>query len=88
MDAYTGKEGDSSVVAGANYTVSGNLTLKDSTKNISFPANLTMADNKLSAKANFNIDRTQWGIVYGNDKSLKDKFISETVNIKVDISSK
>jgi polyisoprenoid-binding protein YceI len=74
-------------VAGANYTVSGNLTMKDSTKNITFPAKITVADNSLTALANFNVDRTQWGIRYGNDKSLGDKFISETVNIQLNLKA-
>ena len=79
---------DKSVVAGANALVSGNLTLKDSTKNISFPAAITVSETEISAKANFNIDRTQWGMSYGNDKSLKDKFISPEVNIAIDINAK
>lgn len=85
---YTATAGDSSIVAGANYMVSGNLTLKDSTKNVSFPAKIDMENNILSAQANFDIDRTQWGMSYGNDKSLKDKFISPTVNISLNIKSK
>lgn len=76
-----------SIVEGANYEISGNLTLKDVTKNVSFPARVTVAGNKLTAKANFNIDRTQWGIVYGNDRSLGDKFISETVNIEINLEA-
>jgi hypothetical protein len=35
----------------------------------------------LQAKANFDIDRRQWQMNYGNDKTLGDKFISETVNV-------
>lgn len=71
----------------ATHTISGNLTLKDSTKNISFPAKLTIADNNLQAQANFNIDRTLWGLHYGNDKSLGDKFIRPEVNIKLNITA-
>jgi len=85
VEPYIHDGKDSSVVAGANYTVSGNLTLKDVTKNVSFPANIALVNNTFSAKANFNIDRTVWGLKYGNDKSLKDKFISEVVNITFDI---
>lgn len=87
VESYSGAS-DASVVEGANYVVSGNLTLKDSTKNISFPANISVNENELTAKANFNIDRTQWGMSYGNDKSLKDKFISPEVNIRLDIKAK
>jgi polyisoprenoid-binding protein YceI len=84
---YTAAGGDSSVVAGANHTVSGNFTMKDVTKNISFPAKIDVIGNALTAQANFNIDRTQWGIRYGNDKSLGDKFISETVNIQLNLTA-
>ena len=39
-------------------------------------------------KGNFDIDRTQWNMNYGNDKSLGDKFISEKVNIELDLEAK
>lgn len=84
---YTATGSDSSVVAGANYIVSGNFTLKDATKNITFPAKIDVAGNTLTARADFDIDRTQWGMRYGNDKSLGDKFISETVNIELNLKA-
>ena len=84
---YTAASGDSSVVSGANATVSGNFTMKDTTKNITFPAKVDVTGNTATALANFNIDRTQWGIRYGNDKSLGDKFISETVNIQLNLKA-
>lgn len=84
---YTATGSDGSVVAGANYTVSGNFTLKDATKNITFPAKVDVINGTLTALANFDIDRTQWGIRYGNDKSLGDKFISETVNIQLNLKA-
>lgn len=71
----------------ATHKISGNLTLKDSTKNVSFPAQVTVADNSVKAVANFNIDRTQWGMYYGNDQSLGDKFIRPEVNIKLNINA-
>ena len=71
----------------ATHKISGNLTLKDSTKNVSFPAKVTLAENNVKASANFNIDRTQWGMYYGNDQSLGDKFIRPEVNIKLNITA-
>ncbi|HEY8396843.1 MAG TPA: YceI family protein [Flavihumibacter sp.] len=71
----------------ATHQISGNLTLKDSTKNVSFPANVTVADDAVKATANFNIDRTQWGMFYGSDQSLGDKMIRPEVNIKLNISA-
>lgn len=77
------KDNEKSLVEGANFSISGNLTLKDVTKNITFPAKVDLDGNTLKAKANFDIDRTQWKMNYGNDKTLGDKFISETVNIEL-----
>jgi polyisoprenoid-binding protein YceI len=72
----------------ATHKISGNLTLKDSTKNVSFPAKVTLSDSTVSATASFNIDRTQWGLFYGNDKSLGDKFIYPEVKITLNIAGK
>ncbi|MBK7690530.1 MAG: YceI family protein [Bacteroidetes bacterium] len=69
----------------ATHTIGGNLTLKDSTKNVTFPAKVTLSDKGATATADFNIDRTQWGLFYGNDKSLGDKFIYPEVKIKFNI---
>lgn len=77
------KEGEKSLVEGANFSVSGNLKIKDVTKNITFPARIDLDGNTLKANANFDIDRREWQMNYGNDKTLGDKFISETVNIEM-----
>ncbi len=69
----------------ATHTVSGNLTLKGVTKGIDFPAVLKIGAEGVKGMANFNIDRTQWGLIYGNDKSLGDRFIKPEVNIQLKI---
>jgi polyisoprenoid-binding protein YceI len=46
------------------HLVSGNLTLKGVTKNIEFPASITVSGNSAEATAKFNINRKDWGIVY------------------------
>jgi polyisoprenoid-binding protein YceI len=51
-------------VANPTHMVSGNLTIKGITKNIEFPAQITISGNSVEAIAKFNIDRTQWNIVY------------------------
>ncbi|MFC5272290.1 YceI family protein [Adhaeribacter terreus] len=88
VEPYKPNDKDKSLVEGANFNVSGNLTLKNETKNITFPAHIELDDNKIEAKANFDIDRRQWQMNYGNDKTLGDKFISETVNIELDLKAK
>jgi polyisoprenoid-binding protein YceI len=73
------------VMKDATHTVTGNLTLKGVTKSISFPAKLAVSDANITADASFNIDRTQWNLSYGNDKSLGDHFIHPEVNIQLHI---
>ena len=51
-------------VTDPTHTISGNLTIKGVTKNIEFPARVTMTDNGVEAIAKFNIDRRQWNITY------------------------
>ena len=58
------------------------------TKNITFPARIDLDDTTLKGKANFDINRTDWRMNYGNDNTLGDKFISETVNIELNIEAK
>lgn len=81
------KDGEKSLVEGANFDISGNLQIKDVTKNITFPAHVDLDGNRLEAKANFDIDRRQWEMNYGNDKTLGDKFISEKVNIELHLQA-
>lgn len=72
----------------ATHKISGNLTLRDSTKNVTFPAKINVTDTDLSAKATFNIDRTQWGLHYNSNQSLGDKFIRPEVNLTLNINAK
>ncbi|MGN6435510.1 MAG: YceI family protein [Agriterribacter sp.] len=70
------------------HKISGNLTIKDSTKNITFPAKVSLSDAELTATANFNIDRNQWGIHFNNKESLGDSFIRPEVNLTLNIAAK
>lgn len=72
----------------ATHMIKGNLTLKNTTKNITFPARITISNEKINAEADFNIDRTQWGMTYRADKSLQDKLINSIVNIHFEILAK
>jgi polyisoprenoid-binding protein YceI len=51
-------------VANPTHTISGNLTIKGVTKNIEFPAQVTVSSNSVHALAKFNIDRREWKIIY------------------------
>ena len=87
VEPYKAQDNEPSLVEGANFNVSGNLQIKDVTKNITFHARIDLDGNTLEAKANFDIDRRQWKMNYGNDKTLGDKFISETVNIELSLQA-
>jgi polyisoprenoid-binding protein YceI len=71
------------VMKDATHTVTGNLTLKGISKSITFPAKISVSETQVVADANFNIDRTQWGIRYRDDKGLGDKFIDHEMNIQL-----
>jgi polyisoprenoid-binding protein YceI len=51
-------------VSNPTHTISGNLTIKGVTKNIEFPAQVSVSPNSVDALAKFNIDRREWNIVY------------------------
>ncbi|MDA3615980.1 YceI family protein [Polluticaenibacter yanchengensis] len=81
---------DSSVaskVANANAVISGNLTLKGVTKNISFPAAVVATETSVEAKADFDIDRSEWGLNYKGPDNPQDWVISKSVNIKLDLKA-
>ena len=61
--------------------------MKDSTKSISFPAKVTVDAKTAAATAEFNIDRTDWGINYKGPNNPQDWVISKTVNIKLAIAA-
>lgn len=73
---------------GATHYVTGNLTMKGTEKGVSFPAIITVDENGVSAKAEFTIKRTDWGMSYGNDKSFGDKFIHPEVKVGFDVAAK
>ena len=80
---------DALKLEGATHYVSGNLTLKDSTKGVGFPAIINVdEDNNVTANAEFSINRTDWGMHYGNDKSFGDKFIHPQVKVGFSILTK
>lgn len=73
------------MVENPTHFISGNLTMRGTTKNITFPARVEMNNGSVTATANFNIDRTEWGLMYGNEASIadkaKDSFVYDTVNV-------
>lgn len=63
------------------YTVTGDFTLLGKKKEISFPATISTGD-ALTLKAEFKINRTDYGMNYGKGQ------VDEDVSIKLDLTAK
>ncbi|WBL21435.1 YceI family protein [Zunongwangia sp. HRR-M8] len=106
MGTVEGKEGDffnvneypdaSFEVTGISETegkmmLEGNLTIKDETKNISFPVSINKTDSGYEISSEeFKIDRTNWNVNYGSKSvfdGLGDKFIYDDITLKLDIKA-
>jgi polyisoprenoid-binding protein YceI len=64
------------------HSVTGDLTMRGVTRPVTFPATVSLTDKAVSAKAEFTIQRSQWGITY---KGKADDLIREGVVLKVDV---
>lgn len=77
--------GTESKVEGANKLVSGNLTIKDKTVNVSFPAKVEVTENGVNLISKFTINRQDWGLSYGAEGDPKDWMISQEVDLDLNI---
>ena len=70
--------------------LSGDLTIKNITKQISFPAKVTVSENSLEGSAEFSINRTDFGIVYGSGNFfdlVEDKIIADEIEFNISIKA-
>lgn len=79
--------------SGANVTITGNLTIKGTTKPVSFPATVAVnTDGTVSAVAGkITVDRTKYDIKYGSKSffdSIGDKAIDDNFEIGVKLVAK
>jgi polyisoprenoid-binding protein YceI len=76
----------------ATHKITGNLTIKDKTNPVSFPAKVTVTPASVTAAAKgVEIDRTLYGIRYGSGKffeNLGDKTIYDTFTMDISIVAK
>ncbi|MCB0514962.1 MAG: YceI family protein [Chitinophagales bacterium] len=78
-------ESEKALLENATHLLTGNLTILDTSKSITFPAKISLENNVLTAQALFNIDRTDWGISYHAAESFGDKIISSQVTVGFNI---
>lgn len=70
--------------------VVGDLTIKGITHEISFPADINVANGKVVANGTASIDRTKWNIKYGSGKffsDLGDRMINDYFEIKFELTA-
>jgi len=67
-------------VAGMTHTIKGELTLRGTTKQVLFPAKVTIAADKVEASTEFVINRQDFGITY---PGKQDDLIQDNVAIQV-----
>jgi len=69
----------------SDYDLSGNLTLRGATKNITFPTKVEQSGDEVRISAEFDINRQDFGISY---PGRKDDIIRDEVIIKLDLAAK
>lgn len=79
---------DKSALTDANVMVSGNLTIKDKTVNVTFPAKISVSTNELTLASKFTINRQDWGLSYGTEGSPQDWMISQEIDIELNLVAK
>lgn len=79
---------------GNTHSVSGNLSIKNNTREITFPAKITTADGSVTATAKTEINRLEWNVMWGNEKDtkarafLKENFLSNIIGININLVAK
>src|ERR1019366_1547614 len=64
------------------YSITGDLTMIGKTKSITFPAQVATSVAGLTVASTFTIDRTQWGMTYGQGK------INNDVKVMIHVKAK
>ena len=64
--------------------VTGNLTIRGTTRSITFPARIRVAERGVQVSAEFTIDRQNWGISY---PGMVDDLIRDDVLVRFDLSA-
>ena len=67
------------------HVLTGNLSIRGTEREVSFPARLEFKDDQLTAVAKFNIDRTEFGIKYGDESAVVDKIKDQFIYNKVHV---
>jgi polyisoprenoid-binding protein YceI len=81
---------------GYTHEISGNLTLRDSARKITFPANIKMEGNTITANGKATINRLEWGVSYDSknlslaekvQKEVKDGIVNKDMDITINLKA-
>ena len=81
---------------GYTHELSGNLTLRDSTRKITFPANIKVEGNTVTANGKATINRLDWGVNYDSknlslaeaaQKKVKDGIVNNEMDITISLKA-
>lgn len=72
--------------------IEGNLTIKETSHSIKFPATVTISDSEVVINSDeFEIDRTKWAVSYNSGSVVKDlagdKIINDNIKLKVSLKA-
>lgn len=70
-------------VTNPTHMISGNLTIREVTKGITFPAKVEMTENGIMAIAKFNIDRKDWNLDY--EIAAADIILNNTIHLGINL---
>jgi polyisoprenoid-binding protein YceI len=70
---------------GATHTVTGALTIRGKTKQVTFPATIAVNDGTATAKTEFVIDRQDFGVTY---PGRPDDLVQDNVVLTIDFTAK
>ncbi|WP_411768174.1 YceI family protein [Winogradskyella sp. A3E31] len=72
--------------------LSGNLTLKDATNNITIPVSMSSEGDMMTLTSDtFTIDRSKWNVKYGSKSffdNLGDSFINDDIELQISVKAK
>lgn len=92
ITALTKYEGEAIEGVQPTHSVSGNLTMLDITKGVTFPVSIQVSDSEtVVTSPQFIINRTDWKITYKSNSvfdDLKDNFINDEIGLKIELSAK
>lgn len=78
-------------IADGGHMLHGDLTIKGVTNPVSFPADVTLTGDVITANADLTIDRSQWDVQFGSDTffdDLGDNLIENEITFEIDLTAR